>query len=558
MNESLRLPLFFFLLLLFGSFAHGYIDNPDSEVEYQTARSIARRGGTGLSLTHEDASPAERMICERAFDVMPGRDGKLYSWFGLGHALSILPFYAAGRGLAALFPGFEARIEKSWASAGAPERRAVGDEFFSRFLVSMHSPLFGALLGVVLLALLGRLGFGAVPATLAVLLATLTTQLGPESRESMGTVQSAFFLLWSLERSLAYRLSTRDRPGRLLAAGMLGGFAVLSRVTHVLPLLALGLYLLHHAVKERRFRGLACFALGGLPFALWLLWFNQARFGTPFETGYSEALSAGYWNFNFLIGFGFLALSPGKGAFLFSPLLCLAPVGLARSKRTRKSENWLLLSFLLAPWILNSFTTGWHSSHAWGSRYMTLGTVLLVALAAAVLLERGGRRMIWALLILGGLGLVINLGGWLTPYHGYYDLAFRAIRLRWPEVPRGDLMHYLVAEPRMSPLLCHWIYAWHSLWGAIGDPAARGPYESLFGVSLHGAAVPAWPEDAAFRHLRWIGLSAHTKSVVPILHGLPCLGMAAVEGIRLGRRVHGMPAATRRVHPPTGAAGCRL
>ncbi len=47
--KGLRRGLFLVFFLFFVLLGHGYIENPDAEVEYQTARSLVLRGGAGLS-----------------------------------------------------------------------------------------------------------------------------------------------------------------------------------------------------------------------------------------------------------------------------------------------------------------------------------------------------------------------------------------------------------------------------------------------------------------------------------------------------------------------------
>jgi hypothetical protein len=60
-ERPLRRWLFVCFFALFALSSHGYIDNSDAEVEYQTARAIALRGSAALSAAHEDASPARAL-----------------------------------------------------------------------------------------------------------------------------------------------------------------------------------------------------------------------------------------------------------------------------------------------------------------------------------------------------------------------------------------------------------------------------------------------------------------------------------------------------------------
>lgn len=536
--------LFAFLQLVFTVCSHGYVDNPDAEVEFQTARAIARRGSTALSADHADASAAERMIVATRFDVMRGTDGKFYSWFGLGHALSMVPFYAVGSAVAALFPESEqTALRTKIEDLGERLGRAEGEEFWAHFMVSLHSPMFGAGICWFLFLILGHLGFRGRVRVAAVLIGACTTQHAPETRQSMVDCEAAFFLLASFERAMAFRFGAGGTS--LALAGVLGGFAVLSRPFHLLPLIALGVYVVHHARRSDRTRCVAGFLAAGLPFALWLLWFNQARFGDPFETGYAVGTAHGYWNFPFLAGFLFLAFSPGKGAFLFNPLLWIAPRGLLAGLGSRRSEVLCLASLLLMPWLLSSFTTGWHSSQAWACRYMTIGSVVLVTCGSAWILDRlAGTPWSRALMAVGVLGFLINLGGILTPYRGFYDLGRHAWTTKWPDqaVARGgDPFQRAVLDPRMSPLVGHWTYAWFAATGEIPSGSGERVFATLFGVVPRGADAaalaprPVHREDSGFRHLWPIGLGWRLASPLPLVLGVLLALLAAGCGWLLHR-----------------------
>ncbi len=513
--------LFFAFFLFFMLLSHGYIENPDAEVEYQTARSLVLRGGAGLSAEHEDASASERYLCsmQRPFDLMQGKDGKWYSWFGIGHALVMTPFYLLGKGLGAALPGAEESYARSWARdpGAVPQAvaRAYGEEFWARFLVSLHSPLFGALLCLVLFALLGHLGFGPLARILAVLGAALVSQLGPETRESMADTTTAFFLFAAIERVLAGKKGGAGK-GSFALAGLLGGFGFLCRPFLILPLFFLGVYLLPLLHKKKRsWKPVLFFALALLPFGLFQLWFNQARFGKPFELGYSAGTSEGYWSFPFHLGFFFQGWSFGKGVFFFSPLLWFAPLAWERLRRRDGTLALTLLGVFLSPWILSSFMTGWHSSQAWGVRYLTPMAAFFTALSIASFVQKPSQRLRVPFLALLFLGLLAQVGGWLTPYHGFYDLAFRSAAQEWPAVPAGDRIHLIATDFAYSPLHGHWTYALLSAQGKIPDGPGNDVYASLFGQKVDLSPRPALPEDSGFRHFWWKGLGLRFASPLP-------------------------------------------
>jgi len=389
--------------------------------------------------------------------------------------------------------------------------------------------------------LLGHFGWDTRTRVLAVLIAALATQLGPETRESMSDTESGLFLLWSLERALAVTLGGRGR-WTLLSSGVLAGFAVASRNFHVLAVAALTVYLAIELHRRGVIAQLGWFVAGGLPFGVALLWFNYARFGNPLEFGYSQGTSEGYWNFPFLFGLILLIASPGKGALLFSPALACAPAGLARMWRDRRAEVVLFASYFAMPWILSSFTTGWHSSQAWGCRYMTPGVVLLVSVGSAAILHSAGRWARRGLLACVALGFVINLGGWLAPYRGFYELANRAAVAFWPDA--GDRFQNVVASWSMSPTYGHWLYVWNTLDGSIPNGSGPEVFQSMFGRALPLSPAVTFPDDAAFHHIWWLGLGRLTNSSIPFVLGLGLLLAVGWAGFVLWRSVRSDPVKT--------------
>jgi hypothetical protein len=533
--------LFVLLLLVFALLSHGYIDNYDAETEFQTARALVQRGGFALSPGFEDASVAETVLIQRGHGVMQGREGQYYSWFGPGHAVTMAPFYLVGRGLARVFPSVEpAALAERMRALPKPFGVALGQDFFSRVLVSFHSPLFAALIGLILFQILGHMGFGLGSRVIAVLLACFATQLGPESRESMADTTGAFFLFWSLERvflwarrsSLLFAESESTEsapttPWLLVSAGAIAGWAFLVRPNQILPLFVLGLYVLLKGLARGKPKAGLWFGLGFVPFFAFFLAFNWWRFGSLGETGYSAGTSDGFWKFNPILGFFLLGLSPGKGVLLFSPLLWLVPLGIRRFRPKAGAEILVLLSILLLPWILTSFSSGWHSSQAWGVRYLTPGAVILVAFASASILDslatRPQRFVNMALVLLTALSLLWNLGGWAAPYRGWFDLVLRpqVQEQVFPDVlaAKGDVHQTLFARPRLSPLLGHLSYARLNLSGAIPAGPSEQVYQALVGIPIETRMPPApfFPEDAGFRHFWWLGLRSRFSSILPVL-----------------------------------------
>ena len=566
--------LFLFLFAVFAFGAQGGIFNPDAEVEFQTARSLYLRGSAGLSDAHPDASSAERFIVNfvpeegrRGFDCMQGRDGAFYSWFGIGHALVLVPFYATGRALAALFPEVEAaglqRAVQDAENLGANPgyARAFNEDFFSHLVVSFHTPLFAAGLGVVIFFVLAHLGVSLLARLLAVLAACFTTQVWPGSREAMSDITAGFFLVFALERVLAWKVRCAAHVNgqarlTLVVAGLACAATIAVRNAQVVPVFVIVAYAFllsftrggDSASLSKRVMADALAIL--VPIAavvVALLVFNYARFGSPFETGYSAGTAKGFWNFPMHLGMAFLLASPGKGALVFCPLLVVVPLVFLRLANGRRLDLLLVSAMLVLPWLLVSRTTGWHSSQAWASRYMTVGSVLCIAVAVGLAIDALPRRALARRVLpwLAALGFVINLGGVLTSYRGYYDLGRPAFATWFQDVdPREDQFQRVVLVPRLSPALGHWLYAFENALGRVPatDPqTAERSWRTIYGVvPRDGASVPLpqkleFVEDRSFRHLWPVGLSLRFASSVPAVCGLVLLLLAALAAWRLRR-----------------------
>jgi len=124
------------------------------------------------------------------------------------------------------------------------------------------------------------------------------------------------------------------------------------------------------SVAARWPRRIPALALWGLPGPLFVLLYDAAYFGHPLRHGFSGSL--GRFSEPWGVGHLGLLLSPAKGLLVFTPLVVVAAVGLARS--VRSGERWLPLTLggaALAHWLLIGRWSEWHGGESWGPRLMT-------------------------------------------------------------------------------------------------------------------------------------------------------------------------------------------
>ncbi|HMN61943.1 MAG TPA: hypothetical protein PJ988_16350 [Anaerolinea sp.] len=214
------------------------------------------------------------------------------------------------------------------------------------------------------------------------------------------------------------------RPGRLLLAGFLMGFAVLSEYSVILVAVILFLYTLYRLVrlgvwKRAGWAALSAAAVGGA-----LMAYNQAVFGGPFQLGYEYSE---LWKPQHQTGFLSLTLphpdaiwgitfSPFRGLFYLSPILLLCIPGFVfwwQSRRNR-AEFWVSLSTVLCMFLFNTSSVMWWGGFAVGPRYF-LPAIPFIALAVAFAAQAWGNRIwfkaawvvlsIWSAVVTWGISL---------------------------------------------------------------------------------------------------------------------------------------------------------
>jgi len=517
---------------VFGMFAHGYVENTDAEITMHSARAWWRRGWPALLRQADaaDVSRAEAYLAQRIHDESflgrTGVDGRAYSCFSIGHQLLMLPCVALGEQLARWFPAPEVAL----AAARPP---LLGEFFWTRFLVSFLPVVAAAGTVVVLLVLAHVLGATRREALLVAGVATLCTQHGAASSETLSNGPGTLLLCAAVLGCVVDHLR-RGAPGALLCGGIAAGAAVLVRYEEALGVAVLGAFTAWSAWRRGRLRDVLWFVLGGLPAASLLGAMGQLRFGSPFATGYSGA-DAAWWSYPLHLGLPLVLFAPGKGVLWFSPPIVAAWAVCVR-QRLRPSVLLLAALLWLAPILLVARTHGWHGSQCWGVRYATAGTVLLVTVALA--LARPWRRAPRRFLALAALGLVVTAGGVLTPYRGQTFLARHAALHLWRhEIDRGLVPvatiqdHYLV-DPRLSPIHSHWTYAWHSLRGDLGPGPAERNITPVFGIAgpLDDPLPPFPREDLGFRHWWW----RYLDDLVPFPWPLVLAAWLAASAVALG------------------------
>lgn len=176
-----------------------------------------------------------------------------------------------------------------------------------------------------------------------------------------------------------------------LVAGLALGCAVACRSTSLFVLGAIGLHLL--ATDRRAF---ACCVAGALPPLALLAAYNVQYFGSPFleahalmgpDVAIAKTGAAGLWQTPLWEGALGLLVSPGRGLFVYSPVLALAFVGAWRVLRGRGDRAFLpLVAATAAIMVLRFKWFDWWGGYSYGYRplmdaIVPLGLLLIPAFA---------------------------------------------------------------------------------------------------------------------------------------------------------------------------------
>jgi hypothetical protein len=317
----------------------------------------------------------------------------------------------------------------------------------------------------------------------------------------------------------------RWRDGRSwapLAFGAAIGASIQFRTDSIL-LLGLAFAALPFVVAPKRLladrRG---FVLAAIPVALsmvLLAWYDVLRFGTPLPQYSGTTFST-----PLLTGLTGLLVSPGKGLFVYAPVLLLGIVGMVPLFR-RDRGVFVLIAVLAAvrPLFYAKWAI-WHGGVGWGPRFLLpLCVLLIVPAAEAVRADRHWRRVMpWRVLgaVFAVVGVALSLLSVSMPYEQWWAVLNAEGTVAGPEVLANRVhgyywgladthiagnLHLLLTgnawpaafwwtEGRLPVGVFSLTVGLVALWGAlrVGRSRPAGPHEMPSGHD-HGQAVELQP-----------------------------------------------------------------
>jgi hypothetical protein len=433
--------------------AGGHLVAFDEETMFRVTQNLV--SGKGLAIGNETLvipaqsnplflpSKAERIP---STSTAIGKGGLSYSKYAIGQSLLAIPLYFAGY----LWQGLFSSISAVELPVSA-----------SRLAVSMLNPIALALTGW-LLVLFGRaLGYSVRTARWVALACVFTSFAWPYVKTFYPQPGAAFLLLAITYSAYRWRTSWNSRWLWLLSCSL--ATMILVRLDTVIVLPALVLYLALGASPDRRWRWILPLATGLAIAGAATLAYNLLRFGSFTYTGYDEVA----WN-NPVVGglYGFL-FSPGKGVFVYAPLLILAVGAMVIFVKSHRAEAFLFTGLWLSFLIFYAPYNFWTGGFNWGPRFL-LPVIPLGFLPLGSLLEESKSKLsvvVFSSLFI--LGLLVQVPAILVDHGRFlYQQVFES----------SDLERYgqTINRPDLSPALQQWpvalrllrAYSSRSTWNA--------------------------------------------------------------------------------------------
>jgi hypothetical protein len=355
-----------------------------------------------------------------------GRGGKIFSWYGIGQSLLMLPADLVGTWIAQwhVFSGYQ----------DDPAVRSIIVTYSTSILINVLTTL-------IAFRLLVQLRFSvkeAVAGVLALLFCTTHLHYTQNMQEN-----NYIMLLTLVGFSFQYDWLRTDSMRSLLVGSFALGLNLLTRVTTALDLIAAGVFVLavlwfEQASARDMLQRLLNYCKVAAPiyfcFAVIERWYSFYRFGSWTQTYIpifareqrlqDPTLPANFpWSTPFHVGVLGALFKPEKSIFLFDPLLVLAVLLLVLLWKRLGTEvrAYAVTSLLLLIGYICFYAryTYWAGDHAWGDRYVSTAVDQAVIVAVPLLLRyrENLSKMVWRVgivLIAAGLFVqIVSLAFWL-------------------------------------------------------------------------------------------------------------------------------------------------
>ena len=357
--------------LVYLTTAGGSLGTGDAVGMYEAAVSIVDRGAT-------DVPPHQSMPSWR------GIDGKYYLPFGIGQSLYDVPFVLIGRTAAAL----------SGITFGDPDT-------IPKAVVALGSTVTAAAAAAICFLLAWRLSSDARSSLTAAAALAFGTLLWPYSKFGFNAPLTTALLAAGVCGFIT-GVDRRD-SWRLLGASAAMGAALLTRHETALAAFACLGWLAWRLRADQRRTRLMLAGMAGIGAALvaWMA-LNAARFGHPFDTGHTPAIT--------FAGLTAFLTSPSGALWLYAPP-SLAVFVLWPRVRRGDPPAVLLVVVIVTMSAFYASLDDWLGTRSYGPRYLVPLLPLMVAPLALWLRDATTPLARWAAAALVVAGITLQLPG---------------------------------------------------------------------------------------------------------------------------------------------------
>ena len=427
-DRSTAFLIFGFLLACYMLTFTGLIDSSDGLSTFATTENLVRRG----------AFDSNQLLWMGNQQGNIGPDGNLYTRKGLGMVLLAVPLVWAAN---------------VWLSIGLVHA------------AMLLNPLLTAWTGALLFRTGRRLGWSRALSMAAAVIFGLFTMAWPYTQTFFSDPVSGWGLFAAAYGLIAYAQSGRKRY--LFGAGVAWGIAYLSRTINLmtLPIYLIGLWLVLPALARRvnettrdqlrrafwsYWRPVVTFAIPVALAGLLSLWWNWARFGSIWDTGYVETES---FSANWLFGLFGLTVGPARGVIWYNPILLLAIPGAFWFWRYQRRILILTLALVVVYFVVYAKWYMWHGGYSWGARFIAPTLPFLSLLATP------GWKMLMSDRVWGwigfGVGALLLVASFVVQALGLL-IPYGLVQERLAQLVTPLFADETFINPRYSPLLMQW------------------------------------------------------------------------------------------------------
>lgn len=454
--KKLTIAYFFSLFFLLSFFVSGVVDSQDGFQYLAVARNIYYKG-------KPSSPPNEFDLRKNVYmSTTIGKDGDSYAYTGLGYSLALVPAVAITDLVYKIYqvsPSIYFPLENDW---------------LLPLMASFTNVFLGALLGTTLFLYFQKLKLSVRQAILMSLVAIFATNLFVYTKHAMAHMMFITFLVISFYQLKLFAELAKKRH-LFFSGASLGVVMITYNATYLLTLPPYVLYYLLLTKPAfnlpsfiKNIRRVLLIGLGLLPFFLVYKWFESSRtfsglsMSSPvFLSSFARGRLLKVPTTIFFEGLYGQLLSPGRGFFLYSPVLLLIGIFWSKLRKIFLPEILVALSFFVIYLLFygslfsvgqpgQGITSMWTGESSWGPRYLTpiIPFAMLVVGGIYTKLRKTQRVLIFLPLVIAGL--YIELLGVLMPYQIKYHDLNRNFVVNQTEFTMYDYVNLI---PRYSPVM---------------------------------------------------------------------------------------------------------